>query len=60
MKTTAVPVSVIDGVTGALPPVIGWAAATGDIGPEPLILLMPNLNGNMMLPAELMNLHIHQ
>jgi protoheme IX farnesyltransferase len=29
---------VIGGVAGALPPVIGWAAATGDIGPEPLIL----------------------
>ena len=58
MKTTAVAVSVIDGVTGALPPVIGWAAATGDIGPEPLILLMPDLNDNRMPPAELMNLHM--
>jgi protoheme IX farnesyltransferase len=31
---------VIGGVAGALPPVIGWAAATGDIGLEPLILFM--------------------
>jgi protoheme IX farnesyltransferase len=29
---------VIGGAAGALPPVIGWAAATGDIGLEPLIL----------------------
>jgi protoheme IX farnesyltransferase len=31
---------VIGGAAGALPPVIGWAAATGDIGPEPLILFL--------------------
>ena len=31
---------VIGGVAGALPPVIGWAAATGDIGLEPLILFL--------------------
>jgi protoheme IX farnesyltransferase len=31
---------VIGGVAGALPPVIGWAAATGEIGPEPLILFL--------------------
>jgi len=31
---------VIGGVAGALPPAIGWAAATGDIGPEPLILFL--------------------
>jgi heme o synthase len=31
---------VIGGVAGALPPVIGWAAATGDIGPEPLTLFL--------------------
>src|SRR6266700_2774867 len=31
---------VIGGVAGALPPVIGWAAVTGDIGPEPLILFL--------------------
>jgi protoheme IX farnesyltransferase len=31
---------VIGGVAGALPPVIGWAAATGDIGIEPLILFL--------------------
>ncbi|MCM3878642.1 MAG: heme o synthase [Vicinamibacterales bacterium] len=29
---------VIGGVAGALPPVIGWAAASGEIGLEPLIL----------------------
>jgi heme o synthase len=29
---------VIDGAAGALPSVIGWAAATGKIGLEPLIL----------------------
>jgi protoheme IX farnesyltransferase len=31
---------VIGGVAGALPPVIGWAAATGEVGPEPLILFL--------------------
>jgi protoheme IX farnesyltransferase len=31
---------VIGGAAGALPPVIGWAAATGNIGPEPLILFL--------------------
>src|SRR5712671_6306280 len=31
---------VIGGASGALPPVIGWAAATGDIGLEPLILFL--------------------
>src|SRR5712671_7546025 len=31
---------VIGGVAGALPPVIGWAAATGDVGPEPFILFL--------------------
>src|SRR5262249_30825501 len=30
----------IGGVAGALPPVIGWATATGDIGYEPLILFL--------------------
>jgi protoheme IX farnesyltransferase len=29
---------VIGGAAGALPPVIGWAAATGDVGLEPLVL----------------------
>jgi heme o synthase len=29
---------VIGGAAGALPPVIGWAAATGDVGVEPLAL----------------------
>src|ERR1700759_1437778 len=31
---------VIGGAAGALPPVIGWAAATGDIGLEPLALFL--------------------
>jgi heme o synthase len=31
---------VIGGAAGALPPVIGWAAATGAIGLEPLILFL--------------------
>lgn len=31
---------VIGGAAGALPPVIGWAAATGDIAVEPLILFL--------------------
>jgi protoheme IX farnesyltransferase len=31
---------VIGGAAGALPPVIGWAAATGEIGLEPLILFL--------------------
>jgi protoheme IX farnesyltransferase len=31
---------VIGGAAGALPPVIGWAAATGDIGLEPSILFL--------------------
>jgi protoheme IX farnesyltransferase len=31
---------VIGGAAGALPPVIGWAAATGDVGHEPLALFL--------------------
>jgi heme o synthase len=31
---------VIGGAAGALPPVIGWAAATGDIGLQPLALFL--------------------
>jgi heme o synthase len=31
---------VIGGAAGALPPVIGWTAATGVIGPEPLALFL--------------------
>ena len=31
---------VIGGAAGAIPPVIGWVAATGDIGLEPLILFL--------------------
>jgi heme o synthase len=31
---------VIGGTAGALPPVIGWAAATGEVGLEPLILFL--------------------
>jgi protoheme IX farnesyltransferase len=31
---------VIGGAAGALPPVIGWAATTGDIGLQPLVLFL--------------------
>jgi protoheme IX farnesyltransferase len=31
---------VIGGAAGALPPVIGWAAATGEVGLQPLILFL--------------------
>jgi protoheme IX farnesyltransferase len=31
---------VIGGAAGALPPVVGWASATGDIGLEPVILFL--------------------
>jgi protoheme IX farnesyltransferase len=31
---------VIGGAAGALPPVIGWAAATGDVGLPPLVLFL--------------------
>ena len=31
---------VIGGAAGALPPVIGWVAATGNVGLEPLILFL--------------------
>jgi protoheme IX farnesyltransferase len=31
---------VIGGAAGALPPVIGWAAATGTVGAEPIILFL--------------------
>jgi protoheme IX farnesyltransferase len=31
---------VIGGAAGALPPVIGWAAATGHVGVEPLLLFL--------------------
>ena len=31
---------VIGGAAGALPPMIGWAAATGDVGLEPFILFL--------------------
>jgi protoheme IX farnesyltransferase len=31
---------VIGGAAGALPPLIGWAAATGDVGIEPLVLFL--------------------
>src|SRR6202162_5947270 len=31
---------VIGGAAGALPPVIGWVAATGDVGLEPLTLFL--------------------
>ena len=31
---------VIGGASGAMPPVLGWAAMTGDVGPEALVLLL--------------------
>jgi protoheme IX farnesyltransferase len=31
---------VIGGAAGALPPVVGWASATGDIGLEPVVLFL--------------------
>jgi len=31
---------VIGGASGAMPPVLGWAAVTGEIGPEPLVLFL--------------------
>ena len=31
---------VIGGAAGALPPVVGWASATGDIGIEPIVLFL--------------------
>jgi protoheme IX farnesyltransferase len=31
---------VIGGASGAMPPVLGWAAATGEVGPEALILFL--------------------
>jgi protoheme IX farnesyltransferase len=31
---------VIGGASGAMPPVLGWAAATGQVAPEPLILFL--------------------
>jgi protoheme IX farnesyltransferase len=31
---------VIGGASGAMPPVLGWAAMTGDVGPESLILVL--------------------
>ena len=30
----------IGGASGAMPPVLGWAAMTGDVGPEALILFL--------------------
>lgn len=40
LKRTTPQNIVIGGAAGALPPVIGWAAATGDIGLEPLALFL--------------------
>ena len=40
LKRTTPQNIVIGGAAGALPPVIGWAAATGDVGVEPLILFL--------------------
>ena len=31
---------VVGGASGAMPPVLGWAAMTGDVGPEALILFL--------------------
>jgi len=31
---------VIGGASGAMPPILGWAAMTGDVGPEALILFL--------------------
>jgi len=31
---------VIGGAAGALPPVVGWVAATGGVGPEPIVLFL--------------------
>ncbi|WP_456686415.1 heme o synthase, partial [Bradyrhizobium sp. P5_C11_2] len=40
LKRTTPQNIVIGGAAGALPPVVGWAAATGDIGVEPLALFL--------------------
>jgi protoheme IX farnesyltransferase len=40
LKRTTPQNIVIGGAAGALPPVIGWAAATGDVGLEPLTLFL--------------------
>jgi heme o synthase len=40
LKRTTPQNIVIGGAAGALPPVIGWAAATGEIGLEPLTLFL--------------------
>jgi protoheme IX farnesyltransferase len=40
LKRTTPQNIVIGGAAGALPPVIGWAAATGEIGVEPLALFL--------------------
>ena len=31
---------VIGGASGAMPPVLGWAAVTGDVAPEALLLFL--------------------
>jgi protoheme IX farnesyltransferase len=40
LKRTTQQNIVIGGAAGALPPVIGWAAATGQVGLEPLVLFL--------------------
>jgi heme o synthase len=40
LKRTTPQNIVIGGAAGALPPLIGWAAVTGDVGVEPLILFL--------------------
>ncbi len=40
LKRTSRQNIVIGGAAGALPPLIGWVAATGDVGLEPLVLFL--------------------
>jgi heme o synthase len=40
LKRTTPQNIVIGGAAGALPPVVGWAAATGEVGLEPLVLFL--------------------
>src|SRR5437879_1852640 len=41
LKRTTPQNIVIGGAAGAFPPMIGWAAATGSIGIEPILLFLP-------------------
>ena len=40
LKRRTVHSVVIGGLAGALPPVVGWAAVTGSLGPEPLLMAL--------------------